>query len=305
MHRYVQVLRNTLLTVVMASLSAIATAADKHYTVTSPDGVTIAVQESGDPSGPAIVFIHGLLGSRLNWEKQTGSAELQRYRMISYDMRGHGLSGKPDDAAAYRDGRRYADDLATVLKASHAQRPVLVGWSLGGIVISSYLAAYGDTAISGAIYVDGVIELNPALITPHPPVYAGLASDDLKTHLDALRTFLALCFHTQPDSATFERLLSNAAMASWTMTRTIPSMTAAVTDGLPKARVPVLMLYGSQDALLQVQPSLARARQLNPRIQSMLYEDSGHAPFLEEAQRFNRDLADFVEQALQAHGTLP
>ncbi|MFM2087719.1 MAG: hypothetical protein RLZZ237_2588 [Pseudomonadota bacterium] len=300
MHRYVQVLRNTLLTVVMASLSAIATAADKHYTVTSPDGVTIAVQESGDPSGPSIVFIHGLLGSRLNWEKQTGSAELQRYRMITYDMRGHGLSGKPEDAAAYRDGRRYADDLATVLKASRAQRPVLVGWSLGGIVISSYLAAYGDTAISGAIYVDGVIELNPALITPHPPVYAGLASDDLKTHLDALRTFLALCFHTQPDSATFERLLSNAAMASWTMTRTIPSMTAAVTDGLPKARVPVLMLYGSQDALLQVQPSIARARQLNPRIQTMLYEDSGHAPFLEEAQRFNRDLADFVEQALTA-----
>ncbi len=70
MHRYVQLIRNTLLAVVMASLSAMAMAADKHYNITSPDGVTIAVQESGDPSGPAIVFIHGLLGSRLNWEKQ-------------------------------------------------------------------------------------------------------------------------------------------------------------------------------------------------------------------------------------------
>jgi len=124
MHRYVQLIRNTLLAVVMASLSAMVMAADKHYNVTAPDGVTIAVQESGDPGGPAIVFIHGLLGSRLNWEKQTASPELQRYRMISYDMRGHGLSGKPDDAAAYRDGRRYADDLAAVLKASHARRPV-------------------------------------------------------------------------------------------------------------------------------------------------------------------------------------
>ncbi len=220
--------------------------------------------------------------------------------MIAYDMRGHGLSGKPDDAAAYRDGRRYADDLAAVLKASHAQRPVLVGWSLGGLVMSSYLAAYGDTAISGAMYVDGVIELDPALITPHPPVYAGLASDDLPTHLDALRTFLGLCFYTQPDSATFERLLSSAAMASWTMTRTMPSMTADAAAGLPKARVPVLIVYGSQDALLQVQASIARARQLNPRIRSMLYEHSGHAPFLEEAQRFNRDLATFVDQAVTA-----
>jgi len=89
------------------------------------------------------------------------------------------------------------------------------------------------------------------------------------------------------------------------MTRTIPSMTANAAESLPKTRVPVLLLYGSQDALVQVQPSIARARQLNPRVRTMLYDDSGHAPFLEEAQRFNRDLADFVDQAVKAHGTLP
>ncbi|KPW80528.1 Alpha/beta fold family hydrolase [Pseudomonas syringae pv. coriandricola] len=57
-------------------------------------------------------------------------------------------------------------------------------------------------------------ELNAALITAHPQVYAGLAADDLKTHLDAVRTFLGLCFQVRPDAETFERLLANAAMAS-------------------------------------------------------------------------------------------
>lgn len=278
----------------LAALSSLSFAADKSYTVTAPDGVRLAVQEAGNPDGPAIIFIHGLLGSRLNWEKQTSSPELQRYRMVTYDLRGHGLSDKPDDSNAYLIGRRSADDLAAVLKATGSKHPVLVGWSLGGVVISNYLAAYGDANLGGIMYVDGVIELNAALITSHPEVYAGLASDDLKTHLEAIRTFLALCFHTQPDVPAFELLLSNAAIASWTMTRATPSMTVAAAEGIPKAKVPVLMLYGAKDQLVNVQPSIARAKQLNPRVQTKVYENSGHAPFLEESSRFNHDLSMFM-----------
>jgi len=277
----------------LLAFSSPALATDKEYTVTAPDGVSIAVQEAGDPSGPAIVFIHGLLGSRLNWALQTSSPELQRYRLITYDMRGHGLSGRPEDAAAYQDGRRWADDLSTVLKASGVRDPVLVGWSLGGVVLSNYLAAYGDAGLAGMVYVDGVIELNGTLITPHPEVYAGMASNDLTQHLDAVRSFLALCFAKQPDTAIFERLLSNAAMASWTMTRITPSMTVSAAEGLPRAKVPVLLLYGGRDALVMVEPSIARARALNPAIQTLIYPNSGHAPFLEEAERFDRDLARF------------
>ncbi|OHV79503.1 alpha/beta hydrolase [Rhizobium sp. LCM 4573] len=283
------------LAVLMTMVSSVAMAAQKNYTVSSPDGVGIAVQEGGNPAGPPIVFIHGLLGSHLNWESQLNSPDLSRYRLITFDLRGHGLSGKPQDAQAYGDGRRWADDLRAVLKATKAENPVLVGWSLGGAVISNYLAAYGDDEIAGLVYVGGVVELKAELITSHPDVYAGLASDDLKVHLDAMRDFLALCFATQPDRATFERLLSNAAMASWIMTRTVPSMSVFAAEGLPKIKAPMLMLYGEKDALVMARPSLERAKALNPAIRSQIYADSGHAPFLEEAQRFNRDLADFRE----------
>jgi non-heme chloroperoxidase len=297
---FIQVWRNALLAIMLTGLSSFVMAAEKNYIVTAPDGVKLAVQESGNPDGPAIVFIHGLLGSRLSWEKQVNSIELQRYRLITYDMRGHGLSGKPEDVEAYRDGRRYAEDLSAVLNQTGARRPVLVGWSLGSVIISNYLAEFGDAGLGGIMYVDGVIELSAAVISPHPQVYAGLASDDLKTHLDAVRNFLSLCFHTQPDNATFERLLSNAAMASWTMTRIIPSMTVAAAEGLPKARIPVLLLYGEKDELVKVQPSIARAQTLNPRVQIKLYENSGHAPFIEEAQRFNHDLASFVDKTMES-----
>ncbi|MCF5735078.1 alpha/beta fold hydrolase [Pseudomonas syringae] len=295
--RFVRLLRNTWLVALLSGLSSIALAIEKNYTVTAPDGVKLAVQKSGDPNGPALIFIHGLLGSHLNWEKQIGSPQLQRYRMITYDLRGHGLSDKPENIEAYRNGGHYADDLAAVVEATASKRPVLVGWSMGGVVMSNYLAAYGDAKIGGVVYVDGVIELNAALITAHPQVYAGLSSEDLKTHLDAVRTFLGLCFQTKPDALTFGRLLSSAAMASWAMTRATPAMTVDAAEGLPRAKVPVLMLYGGKDELVNVQPSIARARQLNARIQSKVYENSGHAPFLEEASRFNTDLTAFMDSA--------
>src|SRR5579863_1396820 len=185
-------------TIAAAAVSSAAIGGTKSYAVVAPDGVTLAVQESGNPTGPVVVLIHGLLGSRLNWDAQINSAELRRYRIITYDLRGHGLSGKPTQADAYRDGRRWADDLAAVIKSSHANHPVLVGWSLGGAVISNYLAAYGDSQIAGAVYVDGVIELKEDQIVSHPEVYRDMTSPDLKTHLDGERRFLSLCFHTQP-----------------------------------------------------------------------------------------------------------
>ncbi|WMW59276.1 alpha/beta hydrolase (plasmid) [Agrobacterium pusense] len=269
-------------------------AAEKQYTVTSSDGVTIAVEETGNPQGQPIVFVHGLLGSRINWDSQTADPDLQKFRLITFDLRGHGLSAKPDDANAYKDGDRWADDLDAVLRGSGATNPVLVGWSLGAVVLSNYLANHGDAGIGGLLYVDGVIELKPDLITPHPEVYAGLASEDLRTHLDMVRTFLALCFATQPENATFERLLSNAAVASWLMTRTVPSMTVQAKEGLAKAKKPVLLIYGGKDNLVRPQPSIERAKSFNGAIKSEIYDNSGHAPFLEEASRFNKDLARFA-----------
>lgn len=288
------VYRHLLLSLLLMLFSVSVLAAEKHYTVTAPDGVRLAVQEHGDPQGKPIIFIHGLLGSRLNWEQQLNDPQLQRFRLITYDLRGHGLSDKPEQEAAYRDGKRWGEDLAAVIDARRARKPLLVGWSLGGAVITNYLALYGDAGISGALYVDGVVALTPALIPAHPEVYRDMTAGDLKTHLDGERAFLRLCFWRQPDAATFERLLANAALAALPMQRAVPSLSVPLEQGLKDVRVPLLFIYGEHDALVRPQASLEQAARVNPRIQSRLYAHSGHAPFIEEPARFNQELARFA-----------
>lgn len=278
----------------LAMFTVSACAAEKEYTVTAPDGVKIAVHETGNPEGKPVILIHGLLGSRLSWEKQLKDKDLQGWRLITYDLRGHGLSGKPQQEAAYRDGKRWAEDLAAVIEGSHAIKPLLVGWSLGGTVITNYLASRGDAHLSGVIYVDGVVELAAGQIPAHPQIYQNMISAELKTHLQGQREFLRLCFYQQPDSDTFELLLANAALAAWPMQRAVPSMSVALEKGLKNLHVPALFIYGEHDVLVNPQASLARARSVNPHIQSRIYNHSGHTPFIEESERFNQELNAFA-----------
>lgn len=170
-----------------------------------------------------------------------------------------------------------------------------MGWSLGAAVTTNYLAAYGDEKIAGAVYVGGVIELKPEQIVSHPRVYSGMASPDLKTHLDAEREFVSLCFATQPDAVTFQRLLANAAMASENMQNAVQAMSLDAPKGLGVMHKPLLLIYGARDALVQAEPSFSRAKKLNPSVIGKFYPESGHSPFFEEADRFNRDLSAFVD----------
>lgn len=295
MHNFLLAVTVTAASLFVAAPSAAV--ASTRYMVTSNDGVKLAVQESGNPDGSPVIFIHGLLGSRLNWEGQVQSAELRQYRIITYDLRGHGLSDKPSGAEPYHDGRHWADDLNAVIEGSHARKPVVVGWSLGGVVISNYLAKYGDLKIAGAVYVDGVVELASGQIVDHPTVYQDMNSPDLKTHLDGERAFIGLCFNKRPNAETFGRLLANGAMASWDMQKEIPTMTVFAAEGLSKTHVPLLFIYGGQDALVDTPTTLARARALNSRVVTRVYPDAGHASFMEEPDRFNNDLAAFIRSA--------
>lgn len=82
------------------------------------------------------------------------------------------------------------------------------------------------------------------------------------------------------------------------MQRAVPSMSIQLEKGLKHTQVPLLFIYGKHDALINPQPSLVRARSVNPHIRTQIFDNSGHAPFIEEAARFNRELNAFIERQL-------
>ena len=82
----------------------------KPISVKTPDGLTIAAQEWGNPQGPEILLINGFSQSHMSWMRQVNSDLAKEFRIITYDLRGHGNSDKPDDKGRYHDNKAWADD---------------------------------------------------------------------------------------------------------------------------------------------------------------------------------------------------
>lgn len=78
------------------------------------------------------------------------------------------------------------------------------------------------------------------------------------------------------------------------MQRAVPSMSIPLEKGLKNVQVPMLFMYGKHDVLVHPENALARAKSVNLRIQSLIYERSCHTPFVEESERFNHDLNNFA-----------
>jgi len=154
----------------------------------------------------------------------------------------------------------------------------------------------GVDTVAGVVHVGGVVELDPAQIVPHPEVYRDMTSPDLRVRLDAERAFLALCFDRPPQSAVFQRLLANASMASLDMQRVVHRMSVDAVGGLRRMHKPMLQIYGEQDALVRGRASAGRASALYPAIRTEFLDGVGHAPFLEDAPRFNGMVEAFIRE---------
>jgi non-heme chloroperoxidase len=179
----------------------------RTLTIKTPDGVNVVVQKWGICEGPAILFVHGFSQSHLSWTKQVSSDLAHTFYMVTYDLRGHGQSDKPLEAVFYTESPRWADEVQAVMEGTGLRRPVLVGWSYGGRIVTDYLMKYGDKGVAGVAYVSANTNRDLNASSPALTVQAGMASDRLTTNLESTRAFVRLCFGRPPTQDEFETVV--------------------------------------------------------------------------------------------------
>ncbi len=268
-------------------------------TVAGGDGLALNVMEWGRRDGPAIVFIHGWSQATLCWQKQYDSSLAEHFRLIAFDLRGHGMSAAPTDPACYQHARPWAADLRAVLRGLSGESAELVGWSYGSFVIGDYLNAYGAAGIAGINLVGGAVRFGEQALGAY--IGAGFSetfpraiSRDLTVSIDAMREFINRCFMIKMSREDYERVLC------FNMTAR-PDVRAAMVmrddidmDAALRAwRGPLLLSHGRKDTMTL--PSCAElARELCPQAHISWYDDAAHGPFFEAPEKFNQELAAFV-----------
>src|SRR5271155_3570603 len=121
-------------------------------------GVRLAGDTWGDPSGPLVVLMHGGGQTRHAW-KGTGELLGQAgYHAVAFDARGHGDSDWASDGSYGQDVM--VEDLQRVLEALGKSRPVLVGASMGG---GTSLVAVGEGHVDATALI--LVDIAPRVET--------------------------------------------------------------------------------------------------------------------------------------------
>jgi pimeloyl-ACP methyl ester carboxylesterase len=268
----------------------------RTHTVAGGGGCQLHVEEAGNPEGRPILFIHGFSQSRLSWSRQLHSDLTEDFRLVALDNRGHGLSDKPRDA--YGDSKLWADDIQAIITSLDLDRPILSGWSYGGVIICDYVRVYGEDRIGGINLVAAASKLGTdqalSVLTPEfLALVPGFFSNDAMESIGALEALLRLVFVEPPTPTDLYAMLGFNAIVPPYVREALFSRSLENDDLLAQLRKPVLITHGQSDAIVLPAAAEQHAAAI-PQARLSLYPNVGHAPFWEAAARFNRELRELA-----------
>ena len=258
------------------------------------NGTQLYYEESGD--GTPVVFLHGvLMGSRFFNEQQNSIAE--DHRPVVLDFRGHGRSAKSETGHTLPT---YAADLEAFLESQSFENIVLVGWSMGSLVAWEYIDHFGTDRLSGFVSV----EQQPLDLEQEDYEHGVFDFDEL---IDLME--LAQTDHHELGAVLIDQMFANEPPADVRqlvfdeIARVPPAIKSAIffdqsvrdyRDVLGDVDIPTLVCVGEDDTLLDPAGVEYIAEQ-TPNATLERFTDSGHCPFLEEPDKFNRVITEFVD----------
>jgi pimeloyl-ACP methyl ester carboxylesterase len=244
------------------------------------DGVHLYYEAQGH--GPAVLLTHGYTATLRMWDPQV-EALADRYRVVRWDMRGHGESDSPGDPGAYTHAASVSD-MAALLDASGVERAVIGGLSLGGFLSLAFLLAHPERVRALMLFDTG----------------PGYRKDEARADWNRLADSYAARFEREGLAAlgggaevrvSKHRSAQGLAHAA----RGILAQTdARVIESLPHVAVPTLLIVGSED-----KPFLSAMGYMAAKIPDstkVVIEGAGHAPNLERPQAFNAAVDSFLKR---------
>jgi pimeloyl-ACP methyl ester carboxylesterase len=270
-------------------------------------GAPVNVVEIG--SGRPVVLIHGHSGAWQNWLEQLPVLAAAGYRAIAFDLPGFGASPMPVEPITMSGYGRIVDELLGRLDVSAA---AVVGNSMGGFVGAELAIAFPQRVerlvlVSAAGVAEKYLGFPVRFMQRYAEVVLGRAGRWMtpvpeRTTVIARRRrlrhvmFSVLSPHPEllDPRLFYENTIASGAKPGG------PRAAAEIArydfrDRLGEIACPTLVVWGDRDHI--VPPSSAEEfGRLIPDSRVVVFEDTGHVPMLEHADRFNRLLLDFLAE---------
>lgn len=155
---------------------------------------------------------------------------------------------------------------------------------------------HGADELAGINFVDASIKFFPEFVGENLKNQAPMTSEGLATNIAATRAFVHGCFEKEPTAEDFETMLSFNMMVPTKVRGYLGGRPLDATEVMSKLKIPVLVTHGDKDCNSKLGTAQYTAKTI-PGAKLSVYEGIGHAPFYEDAARFNTELTAFVRGA--------
>jgi microsomal epoxide hydrolase len=253
--------------------------------IETSDGICLHYLDEGK-GGAALVFIPGWIMPAAIWERQIRYFS-RCYRTVALDPRSQGES---EVAPRGHEPKRRSQDIAELMATLQLQKPVLVGWSLGAIEVLAYLKQYGTDNLSGVVLVDNEIGGFPS---PEKSAKRERFLKDIQQAREEATGRFVRNMYKKGQGGLYYKKLTEQALK--TPTDIAIKLLENIYPGetwrpeFRKIKVPLLFVITPR---LKDQADYLKDKM--PDAWVAVFEDAGHALFVDEDERFNRLLDDFL-----------
>ena len=269
--------------------------------LTLRDGRKLYYAEEG--SGKPVVLIHGWKASSNVYEDTSARLAEAGFRCIRYDHVGHLRSDLPDFDP---DLTTLADDLHEVITELAPEKPILVGWSMGGATIQAYVRRYGSEHLDRIVIVD----MSPRVLNDETWTITGrnrlFTREEAEENVALMRKdfheFMRYYYNRGVPGFAEKKAEAQDAMIRERMTGHDPKVLTALMaalyerdhrDVLPKITCPAGIFRADLLPVCSMEAAAYFSEHISGPVKDVLFEGCSHSLIMEAPERFAKELLDF------------
>ena len=259
----------------------------------SINNLSVSYNDYGPDDAPVIIFIHGFPLNKSMWDMQVETLK-ENYRVITYDIRGHGNSDPGMDEFFIE---LFVNDLLGLMEKLGIEKSILCGLSLGGYIALNAVLKYPDR-------FDGLILNDTQCIADTPEIKENRCIAIIRIKENGVEQYADESIKKlfSPESFTKKKnvIAEVKEMITSTPKQTLCNTLHALAERketcnrLEEINIPVLIMVGKEDKITPI----AAAQQMHEKILNSkleIIQQAGHLSNLENPIAFNTHLLKFLE----------
>jgi microsomal epoxide hydrolase len=255
----------------------------EHRFFKTSDNVQLHYIEAGN--GRTLVFVPGWLMPAEIWEPQIQHFS-HRFHVIALDPRSQGKSAI---AKTGHEPETRARDIKELIDNLKVDSVVLIGWSLGVLESLAYIKSFGTGRLDALVLVDNSIGEDPPPVSD-PTFLPRLKKDRVTT----IKRFVRGMYKTAQSEDYYQKIISQS------LKTPLAAGVSLLSNHYPR-EVWKHIVYRTEKPILYIVTPRFREQAENlkarkPEVWIEVFEHAGHALFVDENQRFNKLMEDFIQK---------